>query len=451
LTAFELATGDRDLTQRRVRFSSVPGRVGADFSYDEVLNDGFGFNALGPLFIPDHGRSATRTQSGNIRGTFSGGEQYRIGFRDFETSFIGDASGLPAEYRRSGFIAVIEGSVDRLHVVLYERSYKTSAPDSATSNQTTGIAADVTIVADDDFEMSSYVHHEDINATQKLAGVVGDKRLQTSSAGFRGRAYIGGGMTLSFDGHGAHQFDHASSWGAELLLTNDVARGNRLGLRAGRGYRLPNLGELAMPVHSRGASLVRGYADLEAETSLEASAFWDVRTRGLHNQIRMTSARVNPIVPVVVQTSPVVTISPRNRDAQSIQIAEERVDVSATYAGFDLGLGCGVQVAFGDRVGYFGGVPRTRVNGAAFVGRSLFNNTSDVMVTAEYQYSDARRDRDTDLSAYNVVNLRLDLRLIDAHMYALWLNALDEKYQTVSPFLMTPRTLIYGLAWTFNG
>jgi hypothetical protein len=39
-------------------------------------------------------------------------------------------------------------------------------------------------------------------------------------------------------------------------------------------------------------------------------------------------------------------------------------------------------------------------------------------------------------------------RLIDARFYARWLNITNEAYQTVSGYLMTPRTLEYGLQWT---
>jgi hypothetical protein len=451
LTAFELSTGDRDVTQRRVRFSSVPGRVGADFSYDEVLNDGFGFDSRQPVFGADYGRSATRIQSGSIRGTFSGGEQYRIGFRDFETSFIGDESSFSAEYRRSGFIAVIEGTVNRLDIVLYERSHKASAPDSITSNQTTGAGVDLAIVADDGLEVDAYVHYDDINASQTLGGVSGDKRLQTGTAGIRGAVDVGDEGRLSFDAHGASQLDHASSWGADVQLTETLGEDHQIGVRGIRGYRLPNLGELAMPDHTRGTALVQGHTGLDAETSLEAGAFWNLRVRGLHNEIRVTSIRVNSILPVVVQTAPTTIISPRNGEAQTIHVVEEQVDARVTLAGFNFGFAGGVQLALGDRVGYFEGVPRTRATGAASVGRSLFKNTSDMTVTAEYQYNDARRDRGLELPSYGVLNLRLDLRLIDARMYLQWLNALDEKYQTVFPFLMTPRTLIYGIAWTFNG
>jgi hypothetical protein len=50
--------------------------------------------------------------------------------------------------------------------------------------------------------------------------------------------------------------------------------------------------------------------------------------------------------------------------------------------------------------------------------------------------------------AYDVMHLKIDMTLLDAHIYFMLLNVLDEQYQTISPFLMTPRTFVYGVQWT---
>jgi len=52
------------------------------------------------------------------------------------------------------------------------------------------------------------------------------------------------------------------------------------------------------------------------------------------------------------------------------------------------------------------------------------------------------------LPAFNVVNVTLIGRLQDVRFYAKWLNVLDEQYQTVAGYLMTPQTLSYGIEWT---
>jgi hypothetical protein len=37
---------------------------------------------------------------------------------------------------------------------------------------------------------------------------------------------------------------------------------------------------------------------------------------------------------------------------------------------------------------------------------------------------------------------------VDARVYVRWLNVLDESYETVSGYLMTPNTIAYGIEWT---
>jgi outer membrane cobalamin receptor len=79
----------------------------------------------------------------------------------------------------------------------------------------------------------------------------------------------------------------------------------------------------------------------------------------------------------------------------------------------------------------------------------LFEKSSALYLGGEYTHVDDRNDYNgVPLSAYNVVNVSLVGRLVDAHFYARWLNLLNERYETVSGYLMTPRTLEYGIEWT---
>ena len=87
--------------------------------------------------------------------------------------------------------------------------------------------------------------------------------------------------------------------------------------------------------------------------------------------------------------------------------------------------------------------------GGRRVGRNLFEATSALYFGAEYAYRGEQRSPTGGvLPSYYVVNFKLDARLLDAQMYLLLLNAFDESYQTEAGYLMTPRTFVYGLAWT---
>ena len=251
----------------------------------------------------------------------------------------------------------------------------------------------------------------------------------------------------------AHQIDYAWGWGARLAATRTLGTGNRLTLQGSRGYRLPNLGELFLPRHFLGVSGNSegvGNRDLKSESSLEASLNLQNRLGPFLNDLRATVIRIqDPILNVQVQTAPQSVIQPVNGDGQGLKIVDDRLRISSRPWGFELKMVGGVMAAIGSREGYFEGVPDVRGVAAASIGRSLFKNTSHILFGAEYEHGGARVAGGPELSPYNVVNLKLEARLVDAYMYVIWLNVTDEQYETVYPYLMTPKTFGYGIAWTF--
>jgi hypothetical protein len=82
----------------------------------------------------------------------------------------------------------------------------------------------------------------------------------------------------------------------------------------------------------------------------------------------------------------------------------------------------------------------------------MFEETSALYAGVEYLHVDERDDfAGRALPAFDVVNLILEARLIDARFYLKYLNTLDAKYATSGDYLMTPRSLCYGIQWTlFN-
>jgi hypothetical protein len=108
-----------------------------------------------------------------------------------------------------------------------------------------------------------------------------------------------------------------------------------------------------------------------------------------------------------------------------------------------------IEYAPGDKSRFFEGVPEYRATAWAALGADLFRKTSAFRLSAEYLYGGERSAGSVDpLPPYDVVNLKFLLRIIDARLYVQWLNITDEKYQTVWPYLMTPRTFVYGVEWT---
>jgi hypothetical protein len=448
-TALDLSTGDRPrLRQNRARFLTAPARVGLDFGYDELRSSGYDMDARGLVGGRDYGRSTTRVQSGALRGRL-GTDRYRIGFRDFESTFQGDATSSSAQYGRNGYIAVVESEVEHLDVNLFQRSYRVWGPDSVTSNVTTAFYGGAPVWRSDASFMRVEAGYEDITSSQQVGGASGDERLQTTKLSVTGRLSRSERASLLFDANVAAQFDYASAWGLGAQYHRSFGDRHRVSLHARRAFRLPNLGELFLPSHARGSAVVEGHRNLGAESSIEAGAGLLTYLRHTRNELRVLTMRIDPIMPVVIGTGSNV-ISPRNADAQSIHMVEDRFDTRGRLWGFDLMLTAGLALGLGTRDGYFEGVPGYKAGGSAAIGRGLFRNTSGLLFTVQYETCGERKDQGHTLPSYGVLNLKLDVRLVDFRAYLMYLNLSNEEYQTAWPFLMTPRTFVYGASWLFN-
>ena len=139
-TFIEMATGDRDLRQRRVRFSTPHRKVGIDIGYDDLRSNGYSFDGRDVLSGTNYGSSATRSQSFKLRGRLDDDQTYAISFRRFESSFQGDLESVTSESRRNGQVGVLDVALGAGRVAVYERGFSTTAQDSITENRTLAVA-----------------------------------------------------------------------------------------------------------------------------------------------------------------------------------------------------------------------------------------------------------------------------------------------------------------------
>ncbi|MFQ5512424.1 MAG: TonB-dependent receptor [Candidatus Krumholzibacteriia bacterium] len=448
-TAIEVATGDRGLKQRRVRFSSASGSIGIDFSYDELRNDGYSFDSRGLVGGRDFGSSTSRTQSLNLRGNLPGGEDYLFAFRRFTSTFQGDLSDINNEQRRNGHYGMLQSSVRGIELTAYERGYEVTTPDSLTRNQTTALVLNFPVFRGNGESFTLGLAYEDIVSRQEVGGGLSDDRLQEGSIGASGRLRLGAGFGAAYGLNMAHQFNRSSEWGARASVARRLGAGHVVTVQARRSFRLPNLGELFLPVHAAAGSPgtnVGGNRDLDGETALELRGLLYDRIGVFENEIRGGVMRVDEAI--TPSGSSFVTL--RNGSPRTLRFVEDRIRSSGSWRGVDLAVTGAAEYTTGDKAGFFELVPDYRLSASLKVGRPFFKNTSSLFVTTQYQYNDSRTlAAGGKLGSFGVLNVRADARLVSAQLYVLWLNALDKRYQTISPYLMTPRTVVFGVSWTF--
>ena len=232
--------------------------------------------------------------------------------------------------------------------------------------------------------------------------------------------------------------DARQSWGDHAFVVSVARR-----------FRLPSLGERFVAPHLRDGLTLAGNTNVGDEHSWELGGRVESRTGGLVNVLSATGQRTqDPIAFLPDANQPSDWRVAQNGETASLWVLEDRLALDSRLGPLRYRLHGGVAWAAGDRVGFYRAVPELRAVAGARVGAELFKGSSALYVNAEWQHTAEREDYDgLVLPQYNVLNVIISARLIDAKLYVGLYNALDERYTTNSAYLMTPRTLVYGLAW----
>jgi len=447
-TFIELSKGTNELRQRRVRFGSEAGRVGLDLSYDEVLDDGYNFDANDILFPQPspEGRAISRNAAVVVRGDLEEKAHYAIGLRRFRSSSTGDLVSAANEATRGGHLAWATAGVGPLEATAYGRGYSCDRADSATTNESAGGVVSWS-QRYGDTTLRVFALGEHTNATQSVGGAEARTRTSLASGG-AGVETMWAGTT--WFAHGSAAFDEQQgAWGAAAGARRDIPHGD-VAVSARRAFRLPSIGERYLPSHTRNGYTISGDRVIDPEMAWEGSAAWTLRAGAVTNRIRGAWIRSEDYISFAVPVGDSFSRRAANSSREpAMSFFEERIAVAAKWGAFELGGDAGATYATGDREGAFQSVPRTQVNASLVVGRSLFEASSALYLEGSYAFMDERRDYNgVPLSSYQVVNVGIVGRLIDVRVYLKWLNLLDESYQTVSGYLMTPNTLAYGIEWT---
>jgi hypothetical protein len=430
----------------------MAGTIGIDFELDELRNDGYSFDARGVVQGSGYGRSTMRSQGGNVRGELPGGAGYLFSFRRFTSTFDGDLNGPDNEQRRDGHLAVMRTSFAGVDLSVFERSHEMSVPDSATSNNTAGVYVSVPVRLSDDIGLTIGAGYEDIHSRQRMGDEESRPRLQKAHFGLAADAALPAGVIAVVEANASHSFDMSTGWGAGVTVGRRWNSANEASVSFKRRFRMPNLGELFQPRHdvTMDPSLeLAGNRYVKPEAAIEASAQWAARVGGLTNAIGATALRVqDPILYDSVTGEGSLSIAQNGVDEDLVVFAE-RAGFQRSVVGVLFELGGSVEYTPSDRERFFSSVPEYRATACAAVGSDFFRKTSGFRLSAEYQHGGERKAGSANsLPAYDVVNVKLVVRLIDAHLYVQWLNVTDAKYQTVWPYLMTPKTFVYGVEWT---
>jgi len=207
---------------------------------------------------------------------------------------------------------------------------------------------------------------------------------------------------------------------------------------------MPALGELFLPGHTSGATTIIGNSDLVAESSLEGAARLYTHVGGVQNELRGSALFIDQ--PILYQLNG-NTLRPENASNQEMFFVEDRLRIETSGHRLNYRLEASAAVAIGDRVGYFSAVPRVRAQAELTLGSEFFKGSSSLYYSVQYVYTSTRNSRGVELEPFGVLNMQLRARLINAFLYMRLLNVVDEKYITVYPYLMTPRTFVFGIVW----
>jgi hypothetical protein len=453
----------QNLRQRRVWFSSMRGKIGLDFGYDEILNDGYSFDArqlFSPVFIDTtgYGRSRSRYVTVNLRGEMPNGDRYTFSLRRYQAVSDGDLRSASAEEGLGGLLAAIEARLGRVRLNVFTRGYdasRRSSPetpaDSNTVNLTAAAFADVRVVGSEKSSVTLGGGHENIDWIQNVGGASDQGQLRKWTARATAVSDLGGGVTIRAHLSGVTHAGMRSGWGGAIAAERPFGR-HELSVYARRGFRMPNLGELFLPPHAAagGAGVtLAGNRYLDSEYAWEAGGRVTSRLGPVTNELRALTLRVHrPIAFAYTTVGAERWLVAQNGESEAATVVEDRVRLESLVHGFELRIAGGGSLAEGDRESFFRAMPKWNAHASFRFGRSIFQATSALYIGCDYTF---RSKRSTvyggELPSYHVLNVKLDGRLLNANMYLMMMNVLDEQYQTIEGYLMTPRTFVFGLWW----
>jgi hypothetical protein len=453
----------RNLRQRRVWFSSMRGKIGLDFGYDEILNDGYSFDARqldspNYVFGEDYGESHSRYITLNLRGELPSGDHYKFSVRRFQADSNGDLVSSESEQAYSGYLAAVEATLGRVDLNIYSRGFDATTwpqtnepPDSNTVNLAAAAFVDVHLVRAGRRTVSIGGGYENIDWIQNVGESSGVGKLRKWTARLSAVSHVGGDVVARVQLSGVTHVGMRSGWGGSLVVDRPFGRHN-LALDLRRGYRMPNLGELFLPPHAGTTApgvTIAGNRYLDSEYGWEAGGRLTSRFGPLTNELRGFTLWVNrPIAFDYTSVEGSTWLVAQNGGEVAAAVIEDRLRVDARLKGFDLLFSGSGSYTDADRESYFVAAPRWNAHASFRFGRSIFQKTSALFVGLDYTYRSKRNTTGGGgLPAYQVLNVKLDGRLLNASMYLMLMNVFNEDYQTIDGYLMTPRTLVYGLSW----
>jgi TonB dependent receptor len=453
-TFVELSKGTHAVRQRRVRFSSEASKVGIDLAYDEVLDDGYAFDASGVVpDIPDYGSAQSRQSTIVVRGDPDAATRFAMGVRGYTSTTQGDLTSNTSAGRESGHVAWLDAAVDNTKLTLFARGYSSSVPDSSSENETVGAIGSWSVAGANELRLRAGV--ESIDGTQHIDSLETRDRI-VRATGDLGASRCGEHAFLTASGTVASDEETPLAWGA-AVGAGWKSTHQRWGVSAARSFRLPNLSERYLPAHASGGTTLVGDADLDPETAWEVGGHWALSlgaSTSFVNRVRASWVRSEDAIAFrpVAWVPDSVRVASNASAMGEMWFVEDRMHGEWNAFSLHFLADAAALYTSGDRVDAFVAVPKLQVNASLLFGRSFFEATSALYLGAQFLAVDDRSDYDgVPLPNFQVVNLLLEGRLLDARLYLQYLNVLDEVYQTQGNYLMTPATFVYGIEWTlFN-
>ena len=452
-TFVELSKGDNAVRQRRVRFSSEASTIGVDLAYDEVLNNGYDFDASDQVpYVVDYGRARSRNSTVVLRGNPDEDTHFDAGVRNFTSTTQGDITNNASEGRKNGHVLWVGAGLDDTRLVLYGRGYSSDVPDSSSESESVGGFAEWSSGGPRQSSLALRAGVERTDAFQDVGPETND-RLVRASGSVDAVLRSGEHRRLTASARVAGDERTPFAWGGSIG-TQLGGESTALGLLLARSFRLPNFGERFLPAHTRDGITLAGFADLDPETAWEATGDWHLRLGRAANRVRASWIRAESAIafrPRAGEPDTVRVAGNADEDSRMLFL-EERLSGDWRVAGIRILADATGMYSTGDRENAFVSVPKFQANGSLLFGRDFFEETSAVFLGASVLAADERVDYEgTLLPSFTVLNLILEARLLDARMYLQYLNVLDEQYRTEGDYLMTPSTFVYGIEWTlFN-
>jgi hypothetical protein len=440
-SAVDFTYGAANRRARRAWFATPRAHVSAAVAYDEYLQDAV------EAYLPIPGRLLGKDDMRSILAELSmrtaDGDEVVFRLHRFEDTYVGTAYSAAEDARRSGFESEMSARHRGLSLSLTQRVLDLSRVVGA-EHEEIAAGSERTVAGRARWQgglgalsIRAFAAAERAEFREDLVGTRFEPTVSRVEGGLTVGGFAPSRVTWRLGGFGGDHGAVGRYAGAEIAIAKGWSDRVSQDVIVARRLRVPSAQELFQRTPP-GTITAAGDPDLSCETADELSI-------GLRLPAVSLSVFGRDERSLIVLSGDTARVY---RPAGSGKVAGVRAGCRGART--ILGVDCSLAVdgeGYPERGALGAGVPEYRLRGSARLARRVFSETELLSIVIDSELAGARRWPEATLGAYHVLDAAACLTIMSARVSFEYKNILNERYETIPGYTMSPAHWIIGVFW----